>query len=69
MRRTLQQCQAAALNPTIEDPDKDYMIVALDLLSGIVQALNSDAEHLVANTNPPLVQYLSITARVSRKKK
>ncbi|SAM01459.1 hypothetical protein [Absidia glauca] len=63
VRRTLQQCQAAALNPNIDDPDKDYMIVALDLLSGIVQALNTDAEHLVANTNPPLVQYLLITVR------
>lgn len=40
------------------------MIVALDLLSGIVQALNTDAEPLVASTNPPVVQFLSICITV-----
>ncbi|ORX49516.1 ARM repeat-containing protein [Hesseltinella vesiculosa] len=47
-----------AHQPGAEEPDKDYMVVALDLLSGIVQALNTDAEPLVANTNPPVVQFL-----------
>lgn len=40
------------------------MIVALDLLSGIIQALNTDAEPLVASTNPPVVQFLSICVQV-----
>ncbi|KAI8339859.1 armadillo-type protein [Chlamydoabsidia padenii] len=60
--RTLAQCRNAALDPNAEEPDKDYMIVALDLLSGIIQALNTEAEPLVANTTPPLIHYLSITA-------
>ncbi|CAO3616120.1 unnamed protein product [Cunninghamella echinulata] len=58
--KTLEECQIAAHTPGADEPDKDFMIVALDLLSGIVQALNTDAEPLVANTNPPVVQFLSI---------
>lgn len=52
------------MNPSMEEPDKDFMIVALDLLSGIVQALNTDAEPLVASTNPPVVQLLSLCIQV-----
>ncbi|KAF7724699.1 hypothetical protein EC973_000807 [Apophysomyces ossiformis] len=58
--KTLEQCQLAAMDPSRDQPDKDFMIVSLDLMSGIVQALNTDAEALVANTNPPVVQFLSI---------
>ncbi|KAI8366824.1 armadillo-type protein [Radiomyces spectabilis] len=58
--KTLEECQMTAMDPTLDEPDKDFMIVSLDLLSGIVQALNTDAEPLVANTNPPVVQFLSI---------
>ncbi|ORZ08387.1 armadillo-type protein [Absidia repens] len=61
VRTTLEECQVAAQNPGAEEPDKDFMIVALDLLSGIVQSLNTEAEPLVANTNPPLVQFLSLS--------
>ncbi|KAI7877683.1 ARM repeat-containing protein [Lichtheimia hyalospora FSU 10163] len=58
--KTIEECRLAANDPARDVPDKDFMIVALDLLSGIIQALNTDAEHLVANTNPPVVQFLSI---------
>ncbi|CDH53126.1 transportin-1 isoform 2 [Lichtheimia corymbifera JMRC:FSU:9682] len=58
--KTIGECQQAANDPALEDPDKDFMIVALDLLSGIIQALNTEAEPLVAGTNPPVVQFLSI---------
>ncbi|KAG1202970.1 hypothetical protein G6F70_001771 [Rhizopus microsporus] len=58
--KTLEECQAFSMDPSLDEPDKDFMIVALDLLSGIVQALNTDAEPLVASTNPPVVQFLSI---------
>ncbi|KAG0171138.1 hypothetical protein DFQ28_003896 [Apophysomyces sp. BC1034] len=59
--KTLEECQLAAMNPGRDEPDKDFIVVALDLLSGIVQALNTDAEPLVANTNPPVVQFLSVS--------
>lgn len=58
--KTLEECRLCAMDPTLDEPDKDFMIVALDLLSGIVQALNTDAEPLVASTNPPVVQLLSL---------
>ncbi|KAI8373588.1 armadillo-type protein [Choanephora cucurbitarum] len=58
--KTLEECRLCTMNPSMEEPDKDFMIVALDLLSGIVQALNTDAEPLVASTNPPVVQLLSL---------
>lgn len=34
-----------------EAPDKDFMIVALDLLSGLAEGLNGHMEHLVMNSN------------------
>jgi transportin-1 len=58
--KTLEGCQLATLDPTLDQPDKDFMIVALDLLSGIVQGLNTSVESLVANARPPLVQLLSM---------
>ncbi|KAI9258897.1 armadillo-type protein [Phascolomyces articulosus] len=58
--KTLEECQLAASDPARDLPDKDFMIVALDLLSGIVQALNTEAEPLVAGTTPSVVQLLSI---------
>ncbi|KAI9498718.1 armadillo-type protein [Zychaea mexicana] len=58
--QTLEECQAANANPANDMPDKDFMIVALDLLSGIIQALNTDAEPLVAGTSPNIVQLLSL---------
>lgn len=63
--KTLEECQAFAMDPSLDEPDKDFMIVALDLLSGIVQALNVEAEPLVASTNPPVVQFLSICVQVA----
>lgn len=53
-----------SMDPSLDEPDKDFMIVALDLLSGIVQALNTDAEPLVAATNPPVAQLLSLCIQV-----
>jgi hypothetical protein len=62
--KTLEGCQLAALDPTLDMPDKDFMIVALDLLSGIVQGLNTSVESLVASAQPSLVQLLSMCINV-----
>jgi len=48
----------------VEAPDKDFMIVALDLLSGIAQGLGPAVDVLVASSNPPLVPLLGICMRV-----
>jgi len=34
-----------------ESPDKDFMIVALDLLSGLAEGLGTHLEQLVARSN------------------
>ena len=34
-----------------EAPDKDFMIVSLDLLSGLAEGLQTQIESLVANSN------------------
>ena len=34
-----------------DPPDKDFMIVALDLLSGLAEGLEQSIESLVANSN------------------
>ncbi|KAK9728992.1 hypothetical protein K7432_000629 [Basidiobolus ranarum] len=60
VNNTLVQTQMYHQNPTMELPDKDFMIVALDLLSGLVQGLNTSVESLVANSNPPLLPLLGV---------
>lgn len=44
--------QAHTSNPdSYEAPDKDFMIVALDLLSGLTEGLGHHIESLAANCN------------------
>ncbi|KAJ3028882.1 UNVERIFIED_CONTAM: Transportin-1 [Siphonaria sp. JEL0065] len=38
-----------------EEPDMDFVIVALDLLSGVVQGLGTGAMELVTHSNPPIM--------------
>ena len=50
--RCLQQTQLAAESPTEHDmPDKDFLIVALDLLSGLAEGLSGHIETLVASSH------------------
>ena len=50
--QTLHMIQASHSNPEFfQPPDKDFMIVALDLLSGVVEGLGSSIQHLVAKGN------------------
>lgn len=39
-------------------PDRTFIIVALDLMSGMVQGLGSNVQQLIAANNPPLLQLL-----------
>lgn len=44
--------QANSQSPEqFEAPDKDFMIVALDLLSGLAEGLDGHIDHLVFNSN------------------
>ncbi|KAI8320666.1 ARM repeat-containing protein [Martensiomyces pterosporus] len=56
----LQLSQQASQDPTIEAPDKDLVIVALDLISAIIQALGDDAQALVAEHNGVVLQLVGM---------
>jgi len=50
--QTLNQHIASTQSPEqFEAPDKDFMIVALDLLSGLAEGLDGHMERLVINSN------------------
>ncbi|XP_049816138.1 transportin-1 isoform X2 [Schistocerca nitens] len=52
VEQTLNQHIANTQNPEqFEAPDKDFMIVALDLLSGLAEGLDGHIEKLVVNSN------------------
>ncbi|VDK35729.1 unnamed protein product [Taenia asiatica] len=52
VEKTIQQSIANAQQPELyEQPDKDFMVVSLDLLSGIAEGLGNHIEPLMANSN------------------
>ena len=52
VEQTLNQHIANTQSPEqFEAPDKDFMIVALDLLSGLAEGLDGHMERLVMNSN------------------
>ncbi|GAA5807967.1 hypothetical protein MFLAVUS_001348 [Mucor flavus] len=56
---TLQEQMMADQNPEKVVPNVEFLIAALDLLSGIVQGLGATIEPLIAQTNPPLLSLLA----------
>ncbi|KAJ3273925.1 hypothetical protein HDV01_003756 [Terramyces sp. JEL0728] len=51
-------------NPQLEIPDKDFIIVSLDLISGIVQGLGPESEQfVVGGQEPTLLPILKVTGR------
>jgi transportin-1 len=58
----LQQHMAFQTGQSIDQPDKDFIVSALDLLSAIIQAIpNSDSASLVQTSNPQFFDLLSFT--------
>ncbi|KAJ3131569.1 Transportin-1, partial [Physocladia obscura] len=57
LQKQAQYNQAVAQHApeAVEEPDMDFVIVALDLLSGVVQGLGEDARFLAANSQPPIM--------------
>merc|ERR1719495_3029287 len=52
VQQTLNQQMAHAQNPEgFDQPDKDFMIVALDLLSGLAEGLDAHIDQMVASSN------------------
>ncbi len=49
-----------------EEPDKDFMIVALDLISGIAQGVGSNFGALISKQQPPLLDLLVHCSQVRK---
>ncbi|TPX63432.1 hypothetical protein SpCBS45565_g06611 [Spizellomyces sp. 'palustris'] len=61
IQATLQLLQSHAQHPdAIEAPDKDFIVVSLDLLSGVAQGMNTLVEPLVPQLQPPVLSLLPI---------
>lgn len=60
VHQNLAQVQAVQQDPSMESPDMDFVITALDLLSGLVQGLGSQCQELVASSQPSLLQLISV---------
>ncbi|CAI4212955.1 unnamed protein product [Parascedosporium putredinis] len=57
----LEQTMAATSNPEIDEPDKDFLVTSLDLLSSIIQVLEgSGSTELVNSTNGSLFELLGL---------
>ena len=57
---TLEQSLAAATNPALDVPDKDFLVTSLDLLSAIIQVLEEEkAVELVKTSPQPVVELLT----------
>ncbi|KAM3513211.1 hypothetical protein MY11210_003153 [Beauveria gryllotalpidicola] len=60
IHNNLEQSLASVTNASIDAPDKDFLITALDLLSAIIQALSPEqASRLVSNSPQPVFELLS----------
>ncbi|KAL7269399.1 hypothetical protein RUND412_007943 [Rhizina undulata] len=51
---------AYSRNPTLDEPDKDFLVTSLDLLSAIIQALDGSSAELVSAARPPFFQLLTV---------
>lgn len=52
--------QAYQQNPDLDEPDKSFLVVALDLLSGLTQGLGMGLEPYIAASNPNLLDLVAV---------
>lgn len=60
VHNALMQYQAYQQNPDLDEPDKTFLVVALDLLSGLVQGLSMSLEPLIASSQPHLLELITV---------
>lgn len=60
VHHALLQYQAFQQNPELDEPDKSFLVVALDLLSGLLQGLGMGLEQLIVTTEPNLLTLLTV---------
>jgi transportin-1 len=64
IRVNLEKQLAFENNPALDEPEKDFLVTSLDLLSALIQALDSQSGILVAEAQPNFFQLLSHCMRV-----
>jgi transportin-1 len=60
VHNSLLQYQAYQQNPELDEPEKQFLVVALDLLSGLTQGLAMTLEPLIMNTQPNILTLLAV---------
>ena len=60
IHHSLLQYQAFQQNPDLDEPDKSFLVVALDLLSGLTQGLGMQLEPFINASQPNLLQLLTV---------
>ena len=57
---SLLQYQAYQQNPDMDEPDRSFLVVALDLLSGLTQGLGMGLEPYIAASSPNLLELVVV---------
>ncbi|KAH0829133.1 armadillo-type protein [Lanmaoa asiatica] len=60
VHQALLQYQAYQQNPDLDEPDKSFLVVSLDLLSGLAQGLGVALEPVISHTQPNLLTLLTV---------
>jgi transportin-1 len=60
IHQSLLQYQAFQQNPELDEPDKSFLVVALDLLSGLTQGLGMSLESFIMHGQPHLLTLLTV---------
>lgn len=57
---SLLQYQAYQQNPEMDEPDRSFLVVALDLLSGLTQGLGLNLESHISRSTPNLLELVTV---------
>lgn len=60
IHNSLLEYQAYQQNPDLDEPDKSFLVVALDLLSGLTQGLGMGLETAINASQPNLLSLLTV---------
>ncbi|RKF62251.1 Importin subunit beta-2 [Erysiphe neolycopersici] len=59
LHQNLEESLTASNNPNLDEPDKDFLVTSLDLLSAIIQALDAQqSSSLISASQPPIFDLL-----------
>lgn len=59
VNKALLEYQTYQSNPDMDEPDRAFLVVALDLLSGLTQGLGMQLETLISHSSPNLLKLLT----------